>query len=170
MGADYKVNSDVLLYANVSRGYKAGSFPSLSVAADIGLEPVTQESVTAYEAGFKASLADHKVQLNAAAFYYDYKDKQIRGKLRDNTFGALDALINVPKSRIFGAEADITIKPVSGLTINGAITFLDSKITAGPPAPRNFNIYGFIDKFQGDPLPFTPKFSGVLRVSVMIKR
>jgi iron complex outermembrane recepter protein len=164
VGADYKVSSDVLLYANVSRGYKAGSFPSLSVAFDVGLKPVTQESVTAFEAGFKASLADRKVQLNAAAFYYDYKDKQIRGKLRDPTFGALDALLNVPKSRIFGAEADITIRPATGLTLNAAVTYLDSKITQGPAAPRNFNIYGFVDKFEGDPLPFTPKFSGVVNI------
>jgi iron complex outermembrane recepter protein len=164
VGADYKINSDTLIYANVSRGYKAGSFPSLSTASYLGLLPVTQESVTAFEAGFKASLADRKVQLNAAAFYYDYKDKQIRGKLIDNTFGALDALINVPKSRIFGAEADITIRPVSGLTINGAVTYLDSKITGGPLAPKNNNIYGQVDNPVGDPLPFTPKFSGVVNM------
>jgi iron complex outermembrane recepter protein len=164
VGADYKVNSDVLLYANISRGYKAGSFPSLSVASFTGLLPVTQESVMAYEAGFKASLADRKLQLNAAAFYYDYKDKQIRGKLLDNTFGALDALINVPKSRIFGFEADITARLIEGLTINTALTYLNSKVTQGPGTGRDFNIFGKVDKFEGDPLPFTPKFSGVVNV------
>ncbi|OAN98980.1 hypothetical protein A8B75_19485 [Sphingomonadales bacterium EhC05] len=163
-GADYKINSDTLLYANISRGYKAGSFPSLSTASYLGLLPVTQESVTAYEAGFKASLADRMVQLNAAAFYYDYKDKQIRGKLIDATFGALDALINVPKSRIFGAEADIIIRPATGLSINAAVTYLDSKITEGPGAPKNNNIYGQVDNPAGDPLPFTPKFSGAINV------
>lgn len=171
-GLDYKVNPDVLLYANVSRGYKAGSFPSLSVASYIGMLPVTQESVTAYEGGFKASLADRRIQLNAAAFYYDYKDKQIRGKLRDPTFGGLDALINIPKSRIFGAEADITVRPVDGLTLNAAVTYLDSKVTQNPPgetAPgafdgRDYNIYGLKDNFEGDPLPFTPKWSGVVNL------
>jgi len=165
VGADYKVNSDVLLYANVSRGYKAGSFPSASVALDVGLRPVTQESLTAFEGGIKASLADRKVQFNAAAFYYDYKDKQIRGKLLDPVFGALDALINIPKSRIFGLEADVTARPTEGLTINAALTYLDSKITEGPGAGgRNFNIYGVADDFTGDPLPFTPKYSGVVNI------
>jgi outer membrane receptor protein involved in Fe transport len=134
------------------------------VANFTGLLPVTQESVMAYEAGFKASLADRKLQLNAAAFYYDYKDKQIRGKLLDNTFGALDALINVPKSRIFGLEADITARLVEGLTINTALTYLNSKVTQGPGTGRDFNIFGKVDKFEGDPLPFTPKFSGVVNV------
>lgn len=163
-GLDYKINRDVLLYANVSRGYKAGSFPSLSVASYLGLLPVTQESVTAYEGGFKATLANRMIQLNGAVFYYDYRNKQIRGKLTDPTFGALDALINVPKSRVFGAEADITIQPTEGLTINGAITFLDTKITENPPAQRRFNIYGQLDNFVGDPLPYTPKWSGVVNV------
>ena len=164
VGLDYKVNSDVLLYANVSRGYKAGSFPSLSVASYQGLLPVTQESVTAFEGGFKASLADRKVQLNGAVFYYDYKDKQIRGKLVDTVFGALDALINIPKSRIYGAEADITVRPVDGLTVNAAVTYLNSKITGNPPTDRRYNIYGQLDDFVGDPLPFTPKWSGVVNV------
>jgi outer membrane receptor protein involved in Fe transport len=161
-GLDYKVNRDVLLYANVSRGYKAGSFPSLSVASYQGLLPVTQESVTAYEGGFKASLADRKVQINGAVFYYDYKDKQIRGKLVDTVFGALDALINIPKSRVFGAEADVTVRPLDGLTINAALTYLDTKITQNPSPERRFNIYGKLDNFVGDPLPFTPKLSGVV--------
>ena len=163
-GLDYKASHDLLLYANVSRGYKAGSFPSLSVASYLGLLPVTQESVTAFEGGFKAALADRKIQLNGAVFYYDYKDKQIRGKLHDPTFGALDALINIPKSRVFGAEADVTIRPVEGLTINAAVTYLESKITKNPPDARRYNIYGQLDNFVGDPLPFTPKFSGVVNV------
>lgn len=162
VGLDYEVNNDILLYANVSRGYKAGSFPSLSVASYQGLLPVTQETVTAYEGGFKASLADRKVQFNGAAFYYDYRDKQIRGKLVDTVFGALDALINVPKSRIFGAEVDVTVRPFAGLTINTAVTYLNSKITANPPLSRRYNIYGQLDSFIGDPLPFTPKWSGVV--------
>lgn len=164
VGADFKASQDVLLYANVSRGYKAGSFPSLSVASYLGMAPVTQESVTAYEGGFKASLADRSVQLNGAVFYYDYRNKQIRGKLTDPTFGALDALINVPRSRIFGAEADVTVRPIDGLTINAAVTYLDSKITKNPPLERRYNIYGQLDDFVGDPLPFTPKWSGVVNV------
>ncbi len=163
-GLDYKVSNDVLLYANVSRGYKAGSFPSLSVASYKGMLPVTQESVTAYEGGFKASLADRRIQFNGAAFYYDYKDKQIRGKLTDPTFGALDALINVPKSRVFGVEADVTVRPVEGLSINAAVTYLDSKITKNPPLERRYNIYGQLDDFVGDSLPYTPKWSGVVNV------
>ncbi len=160
VGLDYKVNPDVLVYANVSRGYKAGSFPSLAAANAVALAPVTQESVTAFEGGFKASLADRAVQLNAAAFYMDYKDKQIRGRLLDPIFGGLETLVNIPKSRIYGAEADITVRAAEGLTLSGSVTYLNSKIKESPAAPYNYNVLGVADDFAGDDLPFTPEWSG----------
>lgn len=153
-GLDYRLNSTTLLYANVSRGYKAGSYPTLSASTFAQYQPVTQESVTAYEAGFKAGFFDRKAQLNAAAFYYDYKNKQIRGKIVDPIFNVLDILINIPKSRVYGAEADLTVRPVSNLTLQGAVTYLNSRVQryTGP------TIYGDTQDFSGDALPFTPKF------------
>ena len=168
-GADFQITPDTLLYANVSRGYKAGSFPSLAAAVYAGLQPVTQESVTAYEAGVKTQIAGGMASLNAAAFYYDYRDKQIRGKIFDPLFGTLDALINVPKSRIQGAEAELSVYPADGLTISGAVTYLDSKITEGPASPRNYNFLGLPDDFSGDALPFTPEWSGSINVDYRAK-
>ncbi len=164
VGLDYKITENTLIYANVSRGYKAGSFPSLAAATFKALKPVTQESVTAYEAGFKTQFLDRVISLNAAAFYYDYRDKQIRGKIIDNPniFGALDTLANIPKSTIYGFEADLTIRPTRGLSINGALTYLNSEIKTGPVAPYNFDVFGRTDSFVGDNLPFTPKWSGVI--------
>ncbi|MFD2579234.1 TonB-dependent receptor domain-containing protein [Novosphingobium colocasiae] len=136
VGVDYKVNPDVLLYANVSRGYKAGSFPSLAAANAVALRPVNQEYVTAFEAGFKASMFDRVVQLNAAGFYMDYRDKQVRGRLLDPIFGGLETLVNIPKSRIAGFEADVTVRPTSGLTLSGAVTYLSSKNPQEPGASQ----------------------------------
>jgi iron complex outermembrane receptor protein len=164
-GIDYQVTPQTLIYANASRGYKAGSFPSLAAATYAALSPVTQESVTAYEAGVKAQLFDRKVGLNVAAFYYDYRDKQIRGKTTDPIFGILDVLVNVPKSRIQGAEADLTLRPTDGLTITAAGTFLDSKVLRY----GGLNVIGATDNFRGDPLPFTPKWSGSLNVDYKVR-
>ncbi|WP_068084325.1 TonB-dependent receptor [Novosphingobium rosa] len=155
-GADFQMTPRMLLYANVSRGYKAGSFPSLAAAIQSALRPVTQESVTAYEAGIKTQLFDRKLSLNAAAFYYDYRDKQVRGKTLDPIFGTLDILINVPRSRIQGFEGDATLRPVKGLTLTGAVTYLDSKVLEY----QGVNVLGQSDQFRGDPLPFTPQWSG----------
>ena len=170
VGADYKPNADTLFYANVSRGYKAGSYPTLAASIFSEYLPVTQESVTSYEAGFKASFADRMVRLNAAAFYYDYKNKQVRAKVVDPVFDVLDTLKNVPKSEVYGAEAELTVRPSRELTLQGNVTYLSSKIKTnkgarfvGPTAYGNSCIgAGSIPApcdFTGDELPFTPKWS-----------
>lgn len=171
-GFDYRATDDVLLFANVSRGYKAGSFPTLAAASYASGLPVTQERVTNYEAGVKATLLDRKVQFNATGFYMDYRNKQVRGKLFDFVFGTLDTLANVPKSRIWGIEGDITIRPVDGLTISGAATYLNSKVQDFV----SFDIFGGVDNPDFDPagintedlsgnvLPYTPKWSGAVNV------
>jgi iron complex outermembrane recepter protein len=138
----------------------SGEYPTLAAANYVGLQPVTQESVTTYEAGFKATLAERAAQVNAAALYYDYRNKQIRSKLLDPIFGILDTLVNVPKTRIYGAEVNLTIRPMEGLAITGAVTFLDSRV-------QNYvcvNLLGFPDDFEGDELPFTPKWSTSVNV------
>ena len=154
-GLDYRVASNTLFYLNVSRGYKAGSFPILAAATESQFAPVTQESVTAYEGGIKAGFLDRKVQLNAAVFYYDYRDKQVLTKVVDPIFGILDQLRNIPKSRVLGAEAELTVRPVTGLTLAAAVTYLDTRIQSY----TGVDYVGTSRNFAGQPLPFAPQWS-----------
>lgn len=155
VGLDYRLNDNVLFYGNVSEGYKTGSFPALAAATFEQLQPVVQESVLAFEPGVKASFADGIVQLNAAGFYYKYDDKQVRAKILDQVFGILDTLINVPKSNVFGAEVDLTVRATEGLTLSGGATYLNSEIDKY----SGVNIVGLMDNFKGDDLPFAPEFA-----------
>lgn len=154
LGVNYKPTQDVLLYALASRGYKSGSFPTLPASTTAQLTPVTQESVTAYEVGAKISALDRALQFNVAAFHYIYKDKQIRGLVIDPVFNQLEKLVNVPKSRINGAEVEITARPVSGLTLRGAVTYVDSKVLDFTGI-NNERVAG---DFSGSSLPFSPKW------------
>ena len=166
-GIDFKVTPDMLLYANVSKGFKAGSFGTISAATTAQYVPVTQESLIDYEVGFKASLADRRVNITGAAFYYDYKNKQLRAKVVDPLFGSLDALVNVPKSRVTGAEIQFDARPVQGLVLNIAGTYLHSEIKefVGAVGQTSGTVNGVPvilpvnASFAGTPLPFTPKFS-----------
>ena len=175
-GADYKATDDLLIYANVSRGYKAGSFPANAASSFTGALPVVQEKVTAYEAGFKAGFMDKKIQLNAAGFYMDYRNKQVKGKLFDFVFGTLDTLVKVPKSRVYGVEADVTVRATEGLTLSGAVTYLKTKVQDF----NSYDIFGGVDNdidsrpgnfdptgatpntedLSGARLPYTPTWSG----------
>lgn len=154
LGVDWKLDPDILFYANVSKGYKAGSFPAVSASVFSQYLPVTQESLMAYEAGLKATLLDGKFQFNGAAFYYDYKDKQLRSKTIEPIFGLLDVLQNIPKSSIKGFEFDATIRPADFFTVTTAFTYLDAKIDEF----EGINAGGLTADFSGARMPFTPKY------------
>ena len=160
VGLDYKATNLLLFYANVAKGYKAGSFPVISGATMEQYAGVTQEALLSYEAGFKLTSSDRRLQVNAAGFYYDYSNKQLRAKTLDALFGVLDKLVNVPKSRIIGAELDATWRPIDGLVIGLSGSVLDSKVTDY----IGLNTAGQPIDLRGSAIPYTPKYQG--RVSV----
>lgn len=154
-GVKWQANPDLLIYGNVSRGYKAGAFPTAATARSVQLIPAVQESLLAYELGLKATLAEGRFQLDAATFLYDYSDKQIRGFVLDPVFGPLAALVNVPKSKVMGFEASMSATPVDGLTLRNSLSYIDSEIQGGF---SNFNYLGQFQNFSGEPFPHTPKW------------
>lgn len=153
----YKTANNGLLYASVSRGYKAGSFPTTAAAASAQLAPVKQESLTAYEVGFKQPLFDRRLQVNGAAYYYDYQDKQLRGRILDPVFGPLDALVQIPKSRIYGFEAEIVARPVTGLDLSFAASYVNTRIKEFV----GYNSAAVIQDFRGAQFPYTPQYTVV---------
>jgi outer membrane receptor protein involved in Fe transport len=157
VGLNYKTDSDALIYARVARGYKSGSFPTASVASYNGYTPVKQESVTAYEAGFKAPFADGRVNISAAAFYYDYKNKQLRGRKPDPVFVTLDALVQIPKSKVAGFETQIDVRPLDGLTLSFGGTCIDTEIKQY----TGFDPLGVERNFAGQEFPYAPALTAI---------
>lgn len=151
----WKVLPDVLLYANVTKGFKSGSFGTLPAVSYLQFKPVSQESVVAYETGFKAGLAERKVEVSGATFYYDYENKQIQGYILVPPFGNLPYLVNVPKSRVAGAELDLTALPVQGLRWTLGATYLASKVLGTALVG---NPYGETINAGGEAFPATPKW------------
>jgi iron complex outermembrane recepter protein len=128
-GLSWKALTDVMLYANVTKGYKAGSYGTVPAIRPVQADPVTQESVLAYESGFKTEFLEHTAQLTGAAFYYDYSHKQLLGSINlGPPFGTLPGMVSIPKSRVTGGELDTTLRPVSGLTLRLGGTYVDSKV------------------------------------------
>lgn len=154
-GVQWQPENSTLLYANVSKGYKAGGFPSLVATTSPGLEPATQESVLGYEAGFKKGLFDRKLQVNGAVFYYDYRDKQVTGTIADPVLGPIAKLVNVPRSSVFGAELDLSMQPVRGLTLTAAGSYIKTKVKDHFTA---FDALGTLRDLDGTVLPFAPQW------------
>jgi len=135
LAADYKVTEDLLIYGQTSTGFKGGGvnprpfFPNQAV-------PFGQETLTAYEAGFKSQLFDRKLRLNAAAFYNKYKDIQL-GLLTcpaPQTPTPCNEPANVGDATVKGIEGEIELHPIDGLIIDSSASYLDFKYKEVNPA------------------------------------
>ena len=164
----YAVTSDVMAYAQYSTGFKGGGVNPrpFFVQQALSFGPETLQS---YEIGLKTDLFDRRVRLNIATFLSKYKDIQLTlGNCTAITgagFGAPCALpVNAGNADIKGVEVETTIRPVSGMTIDGSVSYLDfdykkfGTYTAGTTTvavggPTNLNGPQF-----GDYAPYTPKW------------
>jgi iron complex outermembrane receptor protein len=117
LGVDWNVADNVLLYSSVSRGFKSGGFNGGT--CNNGYDP---ETIIAYEAGLKSTLADGRLQLNLAAFYYDYEDFQAR--LFVNNASVVE---NAADTEMQGFEAQIVFAPGNGLEIDVAASWMDTE-------------------------------------------
>jgi outer membrane receptor protein involved in Fe transport len=157
---DWNVTDDILTYVSYSRGYKSGSFPTLSTNVASQLDPVVQEKLDAYEIGMKANLLDGAAQLNAAAFYYDYTDKQLLSKTI-TIFGALGALANVPEAEVTGAEFDLQWAPIDGLLVGLGASYTDTEINEF----TGYNQLGIQGDMEGSDFPLTPELQATAMVN-----
>ena len=157
----WEPNDDTLVYASVSRGYKSGSTPvnAANIATQNG--PARQEQLTAYELGTKLSLADRRFYVNAAAFYYDYRDKQLAVYFADPIYTTLLRLDNIPKSRAYGLDGDANWRVTDALTLSIAATWLKTEIQGY----QGINAAGQPLNYDGYEFPYSPRFSGAATVT-----
>jgi iron complex outermembrane receptor protein len=168
----YAITSESNAYFSFSQGFKSGQWP-------LGLDPpapANQETITAYELGFKLSKSDF--QFNTAVFYYDYKDIQISIVQLDPACASTPAicrtltlLFNGPKSRIYGADGDFTWSPVERLRIRATASYLHARYLAFPNASgtglniaTGFNVGNQTQDWSNTQMARAPTFSGTLGI------
>ena len=134
IGLDYKFDSGNLAYASVSRGYRAPSFNAQAFFDPSELSVAKAEKVTAYEVGLKTRFADRRVTLNLAGFYYDYRNQQF---INVDPASAAQTLLNIPQSRIFGGEVELTVRANDRFTLHGGLGLLSTKIISGTVSGSN---------------------------------
>ena len=116
-------------YVSASTGYKGGGVnPRPFYPAQIlSFNP---ETLTTYEVGAKSDLFDHKLRLNGAVFYNDYKD--IILNLSNCTaqagagFGIPCALpANVGSAEVWGVELEANMRLGMGFSIDASASVMD---------------------------------------------
>ena len=143
LGADYDLARNVLVYANVATGYKAGGYFDGSNAA--GNNTYRPELLTSMEAGIKGRFLDNRLRLSAAVFSYDYKDLQVSYVAINplsNTIGTITT--NAAKAKNTGLELEAKMAVSDSGTVNVALGLLNAKygdfvfpVVAGRPVAIN---------------------------------
>ena len=131
-GLEYRLADTALAYASLARGVKSGGFTTYNATSATPFRP---EVVWAYEAGVKSEFFDHRLRLNGAVFYYDYRDQQVQGLEYDTVTGRLGKITNVPESHIYGAEAELAWEVAPGLNLSQYVAYKQGK----------YDVYNAID-------------------------
>lgn len=119
VAADFQASQNLLIYGSWSRGFKSGTY-NLGGLQD----PVKPEKVSAFEAGVKSTTLDGRLRLNLAGFYYDYSDLQV-GKVVNASL----ALENAATARIYGIEAEGSVKLTDRFSIDANASWLHARFT-----------------------------------------
>jgi iron complex outermembrane receptor protein len=133
IGVRYELGERSNVYATYSKGFKSGVFDATTRTGP-GVKP---ETVDAFEVGYKMASAD--VSFNAAAFYYDYENTQVNATVSGQNGAVFTQLFNVPKSRIYGLEADGSFRVSDNFDVRAAVAYTHSRYVDFPNAP------GYID-------------------------
>ena len=136
---EYDLNIDTMIYGSYTRGFKPGS-NNLTYGREDIVAPVlvlpsyADETVEAWELGVKTDFADNRARLNAALFYYDYVNLQYQATDPEVFQGGVG---NLPKSEIYGAEAELLAWLGDSLTLDARLAWTETKVSAAHLALDN---------------------------------
>ncbi len=154
--ARYRPNDDWMVYASVTKGYKAGGFGSFAIEADdddvaddglvsnATLNQFDPETVWSYELGTKGDLFDKRIRLDISSYYYQYKDLQL------NYFDKGTRVTNVGKVKSWGLEGTVQAIVNKNIDVFFATSFNENEISGAEAVEEGST---------GNRLPGSPKFT-----------
>lgn len=121
--ASLKWTQNITSYATVATGFKPGGFDVLQRDNFVGFQ-FAPEKNTNYEVGVKSSLFDNRASIIADVFYTKYKNFQTQA------FNGLNLTTTNAGSFVTqGAEIEVAVKPVAGLTFTSNASFVNAHYT-----------------------------------------
>ncbi|UYV14270.1 TonB-dependent receptor [Porphyrobacter sp. ULC335] len=162
------VSEDASVYAKVANSFRGPTIQGRDVAFFSAPSVAQSENITSYELGFKTELADRRVRLNGAVYYYTVEDPQFTAV---GGAGNLVQLVNANKGEAYGVEFDgaFQISPQFLVTLGVAYNsteIQDENLAVGicaqctvtdPTRVISGTRRAFID---GNPFPNAPEWSG----------
>lgn len=152
-----------MAYASYNRGFKSGGYNIVVIPFTPIAAPVNPEVLDAFAIGEKAEFLDRRLQINAEAFYYKYKDIQVTTIITGGTLNS-----NAASAAVKGLDFEVRAIPVKNLTLSASFEYLHARFDSFPngvvsvyspgcaPGQTNCQIAADLSGFK---LPYAPPFS-----------
>lgn len=153
---NWRITDAVSSYAKASRGYKVGGVNSdVTLTDDGAVEKVyDEETAWSYEAGFKGQFLDDRLRVNAAIFYIDWEDIQVRGQ---DVLTQRQFVQNATSATSKGGELELRARVTPDLTWDLGYGYNDATFDSFPNAiPIDQIGAGTVDA-SGNQVPFAPE-------------
>lgn len=141
----YQMTEDTLIYASLSRGYKAGGVNGEAIAKALidGEDTTTNflqkrttfdpETLQTIELGIKGYFYDDKLQLRFSTFYSNRKDMQLKGSVQEaGTAGGAPIFVgyieNAASGNNYGLEMELNYQLSSSLQLFSSVGWLKTKV------------------------------------------
>jgi iron complex outermembrane receptor protein len=120
---DYMYSDDSMIYASIANGYKSGGFRLGTLDEDFSFD---EETIVSYEIGYKGTF-NETVQVNAAAYFYDYEDMQVEIPRLNNVGLPVEEVVNVDKAEVKGVEIEAIWLATDNLSLMGNYSYIDGE-------------------------------------------
>jgi len=121
----FRVSDDFNIYGRYARGFRAPTIQGRDVAFGALPSVADSETIDSIEAGFKSTLADNRVRLNGAVFYYEIKDQQLSAIGGGGNFVQL---VNADKGTGMGFELEGEFLVTDRLLLTAGLSYADTEI------------------------------------------
>jgi iron complex outermembrane receptor protein len=148
---EWRLNSDKMLYATYSEGFRAGGVNRARIP---GIPKYDPDWVYNYEIGWKTTWADGTVRFNGAAYIVDWDNFQYA--FLDFTVSPLTIIQNAGKAQTKGIEWDINWAATDDFTLTFSGSYNDAKLQEDFVRIDSENV-GVVAAPKGTEMPYVPK-------------
>jgi len=121
LGVTYDLKENIMTYATISKGYKAGGFNQQAIVGDD--KTYDKETLYSYEIGLKGTTMDGRLSYDTAVYYMDITDMQVM--LYPSTGGHI--IENAAQATSKGIEASLNFQITDTINLFAGVSYNDVK-------------------------------------------
>lgn len=153
----FRANSEINLYATVSKGYKAGGFNFGAAQAPDAPATFEKEQAWNYEVGLKGMFFERRLTTNLSVFHMKWEDIQVNQFFLTANLVRVQFIENAASATSDGVELAIAAMPTQAWLLEASVGYNDARFDSYPQAIPTF---GNPFDASGNQLPYAPKWSG----------